>query len=296
MAEEIKVTPEEDVEDPDHVQEMVDKIDNKGEPDSEDTEGELLAGKYETEDDLAKGILEVAKAQGRNPEDLYKELQADLSQANSDNNDDDDDDDVTVDDVIEDVQEPSNDDDVDDGDVTEEVEDLEEEVENGELNVEKYEKEYIENGELSEDSYKELKERGIPEEVVDGYINNQQQAAESKVQEVYEIAGGAEGYKEMVSWAEDNLTDEEISNFNTTINSGVGQAKFAVEALHNRYTEANGSPPKKLVTGGKTPTTGNSDVYNSKAELMEDMKQTKYKKDPAFRKQVSEKLSKSDIL
>ena len=65
----------------------------------------------------------------------------------------------------------------------------------------------------------------------------QQQAVDSKA--IYDSVGGEESYTEMIGWASQNLSSEEIASYNEVTNSGNTAAiKFAVEALSNRYKAA----------------------------------------------------------
>ena len=72
------------------------------------------------------------------------------------------------------------------------------------------EKEYADNGELSEDSLVELEKAGIPRSVVANYIEGVQAISVNIETDIKSLAGGNEGYKEMIAWAKDNLSKEEI--------------------------------------------------------------------------------------
>ena len=297
MVDEINVDPETKEEKQDYIDEMVAAAEDKETSSSDDndgsenTEDNLLAGKYKTEEDLQKGVLELLQKQNEEQdlESIYKELESGLGSNNSgeetetsgeeDNNDDDDD--LTIDEASSEEEEA-------------EEEEASEEKET--VDFQKYEQELLENnGELTEDSYSELEEMGYPKQLVDQYITGLKATASAQASEVYDITDGADNYQEMVSWAQDNLSPEEIQIFNQQVNSGVNSARFAAEALYSRYTKANGSPPKKLIQGDNTSSSGSS-AYQSQEELMEDMSNSKYQTDPAFRRKVEQKLSNSDIL
>ncbi len=166
-------------------------------------------------------------------------------------------------------------------------------VESAGLNMSDLTTEYEQSGQLSEDSYEKLAEAGISREYVDGYIRGQEALAVQYQGEVFNIAGGQQAYTEMIQWAAQNLSTDEINAFNTSVNSGnLEQAKLSVQGLLARYTEAEGNEPK-LVKGVATGDAGS--VFRSTAELVAAMKDPKYKNDPAYRQDVIDKLGRSSI-
>ena len=261
--EEINVNPEIAPEDDKYIQEMIDKVDNLDKSDDEGTlddhreEQRLLAGKYKTEEDLVKGVLELLTREGKDLETVYKELEAGIGKPK---------------------EEPKKE--------TAQEEPI--------FSFDKYEKEFEEKGELSEESYNELAKKGIPREYVEQFIAGRIAMAEKEAQPIYDMVGGKDAYANMIDWAAKNLSEEEKIAFNQAVSSSLAQAKLAVEALYARYVKANGKPPQNLIVGGVT--SANSDVYESLEQLKEDMSNPKYQTDPAFRKKVIEKLSRSDIL
>lgn len=183
-----------------------------------------------------------------------------------------------------------------DDDKTEEaVKDAEKALEAKGLDVATYEKEFLENGTLGDESYATLEKAGISRDMVDAYIEGQQARAERVTQSFYEAAGGQETYGAMTSWAREKWSPDEIVAFNETIQTGTeAQAKVAILGLKAAYTEAEGSPPKRTLSGG-TNTAATSDVFRSNAELTKAMSDPRYAKDPAYRKDVEEKLARSSI-
>lgn len=99
----------------------------------------------------------------------------------------------------------------------------------------------------------------------------------------------------MIEWASKNLSEGEIQAYNAAVSSGTPeQISFAVEGLYARYSRTVSSPPPGLIRGSTTPSTGAG--YTSIAQLQQDMSDPRYKNDPAFRKQVEQKLANSNIL
>lgn len=162
------------------------------------------------------------------------------------------------------------------------------------LNFDELSSKYWEKGELDETDYKALEKSGIPKAIVDQFIAGQEALLNATRTQVFSSVGGEDTYNNMTAWASDNLDKSEIDAYNRAVNSGdMNTAMMAVKGLHARYTAVEGFEPARAVKGA--PKTGSSSVYRSIAELEKDMSNPKYKNDPAFRKDVETKLSRSDI-
>ena len=122
-----------------------------------------------------------------------------------------------------------------------------------------------------------------------------QQATAEEMNSVKQMVGGEDAYTEMVSWAGQNLDATEIDAFNNVANSGnVAALRFAVEALNNRFKNAEGYEAP-LVTGRRSAPSG-PQPYRSQAELARDIANPMYESDPAFRRDVEARLMKSKDL
>lgn len=153
--------------------------------------------------------------------------------------------------------------------------------------------EYAQTGTISEASYKELEAKGLPKAVVDSYIDGQKLQFEKQAQSVYSLVGGQEKYSEMTTWAKDNLTEDEKLAFNQAVIGTPAQAQLAVQGLYLKFQQANKTPNLVFGNEGGTAT---GDVYQSRAQMISDMQSELYKKDPAERKRVAEKLARSKIM
>lgn len=162
------------------------------------------------------------------------------------------------------------------------------------LSFDAFSQEYAEKGELTAESYKKLEDAGIPKAIVDQFIAGQQAVAAKLQTEVKSVVGGDEGFEELVSWAADNASAEDIAAYNKAIDSGdIAQAKLAIAGLAQKFQEARPTEPNLLTgTNGKV----SADAYESNAQLIADMAKPEYKNDPAFRNKVREKLARSGIL
>ena len=249
--------------------------------DGDDKPAELLAGKYKSVEDLEKA---------------YRELQAKLSRGESVDpapedssvTDDDDDDESESDDK------PA-------GDAREIYGDLiggkldEAGIDFQEMNVR-----WQQSGTLESEDYDQLAEAGFNRDMVDAYLSGlQYKAAQDTALSVKEVAsikeslGGEAEYSKMIQWAGDNLSPEEVEGFNQIINTQpMAAVKMAVTGLHARYTAVEGREPKLI--GGRA-SKGNTDKFESTAQLVEAMSDPRYSKDPAYQRKVQEKLGRSSI-
>lgn len=153
---------------------------------------------------------------------------------------------------------------------------------------------YWENGSLSDEHYAKLEKAGIPKDLVDSYIAGQQALLDATRSQVFTSVGGENNYNSMTEWASENLSKDEIRAYNNAVNGGdMASAMMAVKGLKARYDAEVGFEPTRQVKGESAK--AGSAVYRSIAEMQEDMKNPRYWSDPAFRRDVERKLSRSDI-
>jgi hypothetical protein len=154
-------------------------------------------------------------------------------------------------------------------------------------------KEFTESGSLSEDSYKLLQEKaGLDKDTVDGYIAGQAALAREARTRAFDIAGGESEYTNMVTWAKSNLTPAEIAAYDKNVNGTAEEVALAVAGLKGKYVAAKGSDPALLGGGASTVT---AEGFQSRAEMTAAMRDPRYKSDPAYRKQIEQKVAVSNI-
>jgi hypothetical protein len=163
------------------------------------------------------------------------------------------------------------------------------------LDMAQFSAEFEEKGELSPESFEKLAKAGIPREMVDGYIAGQQAQANALVTELQGIAGGAEGFTAMAAWAASALSEAELSAYNEAVSQSPAAARLAVAGLHARFAAAEGSPAARTVAGnGNAGAT--TEEYASWEQAKADQRSPEYRKDPAFRSKVAEKIMRSKAL
>ena len=112
------------------------------------------------------------------------------------------------------------------------------------------------------------------------------------VQTLQGIVGGEQQYAQMMGWAQESLSEQEISMYDAVMEKGDPLAcYFAVNALALRFQEAQGYDGQMIT--GKAPS--NQQGFRSQAELVRAMSDPRYDNDPAYRADVAAKLENSDL-
>jgi len=247
----------------------------------DDKPAELLAGKYKSVEDLEKAYKELQSKLSRG-ESLPPKAEDDNTADDQDGGDDEEDD------------KPA-------GDAREIYGDLiGGKLDDAGIDFQDMNVRWQQSGTLESGDYDQLAEAGFNRDMVDAYLSGlQYKAAQDTALSVKEVAsikeslGGEAEYNKMIQWAGANLPPEEVEGFNQIINSQpMAAVKMAVSGLHARYTAVEGREPKLI--GGRA-SKGNSDKFESTAQLVEAMSDPRYSKDPAYQRKIQEKLGRSSI-
>ena len=154
--------------------------------------------------------------------------------------------------------------------------------------------------EPAEEESEEEPEAGTEAEATEEVEQEQQETEEpagltqDDIDYLHDLAGGADGYKSMVSWASENLEEEEVRMYDSIMDAGDPAAVyFAVKSLVSQYTDANGKDGKLLT--GKAPAASADKSFRSQAELVQAMNDPRYDMDEAYRADVMAKLENSNL-
>ena len=114
---------------------------------------------------------------------------------------------------------------------------------------------------------------------------------EQEVGELKGIVGGDQQYTQMLDWAQGNLNKQEIEMFDQVMQNGDPLAAcFAVRSLGYAYQNAIGYDGNMIQ--GKAPKQ-NTDQFRSQAEVVAAMGDQRYENDPAYRRDIMDKLERS---
>ena len=224
-------------------------------------ENRMLAGKYESAEELEKAYIELQKKLG----DSNNELRQEDPQGRG------------------------------------REEEVEEEVEADpliDLLQAASEEYYANDGELSPEMMDKLSEMDS-RDLLQAYINIQQNAngpedfTAEQVSDIQNFVGGEENYANLVGWANENMPQNFLQAFDNLVSVGdPDMIKLAVTGIQAAYQEANGYEGRML--SGK-PAQNKQDVFRSQAEVVAAMSDPRYDRDPAYRQDVFAKLDRSDL-
>ena len=158
----------------------------------------------------------------------------------------------------------------------------------------------INNEEFHEDAVAELQQMD-PVDLANLHIEYRKQVeeegvgakdfTEAEMTELKGVVGGDENYQNMLQWAGANLNQQEIDMFDAVMQRGDALgAFFAIRSLAYRYNDAAGYEGKML-TGNAPKTSGSQ--YRSQQEVIQAMSDPRYDSDPAYRKDIMDKLTRS---
>ena len=220
----------------------------------QEAQDQLLAGKYKNAEELEKGYLELQqKLNGKETEEKAEEPKAEQEEAEE---------------------------------TTSILDTLWEEAVSG--------KEY------SEDTLKQLESMSSTE-LAQLYLEDRQKAtntpaeardfSEEEVTQLKGIVGGDANYTNMLNWAQKSLNEQEVKMFDAVMAKGDPQAAFfAVRSLAYAYNDAIGYDGNMVQ--GKAPKASN-DQFRSQAEVVKAMSDSRYEEDPAYRRDIMDKLERS---
>ena len=115
--------------------------------------------------------------------------------------------------------------------------------------------------------------------------------SEEEVTQLKGIVGGDANYTNMLNWAQGSLNEQEIKMFDAVMAKGDAlSAFFAVRSLAYAYNDAIGYDGN--VVQGKAPKASN-DQFRSQAEVVKAMSDPRYEEDPAYRRDIMDKLERS---
>ena len=159
--------------------------------------------------------------------------------------------------------------------------------------LDEFHQEYAESGELTPESYEKLEGLGYDRDTVDIHIEGMKAIAAATLTKAHGVVGGEEEYNEMVSWAVDNMSEPEIESYNKQLQGDESQWELALRGLHDKYLNS-GDAPVSRVRSGEKPFNPGVQPFMDQVEVKLAMGDKRYKTDPAYRKQIEERLAISD--
>lgn len=150
--------------------------------------------------------------------------------------------------------------------------------------------EYDKDGKLSDESMEKLEKAGFPKEYVEAFIAGQEALRERQTAKAFEAAGGEEQFRAMVEWAKSGMKPTEIEAYNKAVAGSEADMLQAINGLKSRFEAAYGKEPALI--GGRNSNSG-AQAYESREQMVADIRNPQYAKDPAFRAKVEARIAAS---
>ena len=115
--------------------------------------------------------------------------------------------------------------------------------------------------------------------------------SQDEIAQLKGIVGGEKNYTNMIDWAQKSLNEQEVKMFDAVMERGDPLAAFfAVRSLAYAYNDAVGYDGNMVQ--GKAPRQSN-DQFRSQQEVVRAMADPRYDDDPAYRREIMDKLERS---
>ena len=238
----------------------------------EEAQESLLAGKYKDAQELEKAYVELQKKLGEG------------SQASGDTE-------QPTDEVQEETQDTEDKEETD-GDAPD-FAFLDTLYEEGTTGENKFSEDSLEKlSKLSNSQVADMHLRWV-QDAATKYVPKPPDFTQESVNQLKNTVGGEAKFNDMISWAGQNLSQQEIDMFDQVMERGdANSAFFAVKALSYKYQDSIGNEGN-MITGTAPKSDGS--VFRSQAEVVKAMRDSRYERDPAYRQDIQNKLARSDI-
>ena len=110
---------------------------------------------------------------------------------------------------------------------------------------------------------------------------------------IFDQVGGQERYQALMGWASQNMDAARTQSFNDALESGnEGSILSQLKGIQYDHMMATGYEPK--LTGGRAPS-NEIRGYASEAQVIRAMQDPRYGSDPAYVKEVEQRIAVSDV-
>lgn len=153
-------------------------------------------------------------------------------------------------------------------------------------------KEVMTGGELSDASFGKLEKMGVTRAEAVSIKEALEFRAEAHRTECLAAVGGEEAFGQMIEWGMANLTEAQISAYETAVHSGdPQQAQMAVNYVAGLWRDSgNAAPVVSPVEGGTVAAPHKG--FQSQAEMTAAMRDPRWKNgDPAYHEEVRRKMA-----
>lgn len=152
-------------------------------------------------------------------------------------------------------------------------------------------KAYNETGDISEEAYVALEAQGITREYAQQYAVGLKAQAELAEVKTYAEVGGQDKYTAIKAWADTNFTPAQKATFNEAMQGDLETFLGQVRTMKQLYEASQGrAPAARIDVNGGSNTATPVAMFRSEAEVTKAMSDPRYASDPAYRKDVEQKM------
>lgn len=163
------------------------------------------------------------------------------------------------------------------------------------VNLGDFDTELNQHGDLSPTSRQKLIDSGIPQEMVDAYVQGRNAQRTSAMEATYKLTNGQENYESMRAWVGQNLGQDALKTLDDAVRGDNQHLRDSVvNGMFSKYRDANPGEPNLIEGRGSSGSSGG--VYGEWPEVEADMAKPEYRKSEAFRQQVAAKIARSPAL
>jgi len=150
--------------------------------------------------------------------------------------------------------------------------------------------EFNTSGGISDEQYDKLNKLGIPNVIIDKYLDGLKSSQVAFTNEVYGLAGGEEQYNEIKAWAEENYTQKQLDVIAGGTNEEI---VFKMKAVKADYNEAMAKNPNGARVYGSSASPGGG--YRNQEEYILDVMSPEYRKSAKYKAKVEAKFKSSSF-
>ncbi len=179
----------------------------------------------------------------------------------------------------------------------------------------KFTKSFIDNGDLTPAEITEAATAvGVPEDMVKGYLEGQkallnagkpdaaavelQQQTEANAKVAFEFSKDFAGWQNFAAWSQQNMTAEERSTVESAVtnaHANPAAARIIIGNFFGKFQAAAGTAPRNVLNEAQHGAGAHvADGFKSQAEMVTAMNDPRYNRDPAYTKEVTDKVAVSN--
>ena len=147
----------------------------------------------------------------------------------------------------------------------------------------------------------------VPRQVVENYVNGAQAEpvageglTDSVVAQIKSEVGGDAQFQQLTAWAQQNMSRDELAEYNATVDSGNATAiRWALKSMQARAMQPSQGRTEPKMLGGRPPSA--EPTFTSKQQVLNAMNKRDergrrlYDTDPSYREKIAQVLERSDV-